>query len=213
MKYTIRRRFYSLPEIATTDAVTERLAYTWNAIGLVFGLSAYRRLALVIFVPALTLYAFGLPVSYTGGTIGLVSLRLLTPALALLSLALAAALSLALTMTVFAYRATADRRSCGLTAGAMLSSLLPTSLCCTPVVPTLLALAGASTPRIFSLAGPVQGFFATYELPILVMALALMLSATHLAAKSLSGIDPLALLYLVAHPAKNLEPFLVGACG
>ena len=57
-----------------------------------------------------------------------------------------------------------------MTFGAMHSSLSPAGICCTPIVPSLLALAGASTPQIFGLTGRIQGFFATYELPILVFA-------------------------------------------
>ncbi len=104
-----------------------------------FEFPAYRRLALATFLPTLTLYVFTLPATYTGGVIGLVSLRYLNLELALLSLALAAALSLALTLNVYAYRRAGDRRICGVTAGAMFSSFLPASICCTPVVPALLA--------------------------------------------------------------------------
>ena len=162
-----------------------------NAIGLVFRQPAYRRLALTIFVPTLALYAFTLPATYTGGTIGLVSLRYLNFELMLMSLALATALCMALTLNVYAYRVAAGRRSCGVTAGAMFSSFLPPSICCTPVVPTLLAILGASTPQIFGFAGRVQGFFATYEMPILTLALALMVFAVHLAAMNISGVSPL----------------------
>ena len=93
----------------------------------------------------------------------------------------------AYSLNVYAYRAMADRRSCRVTAGAMFSSILPTSICCTPVVPTLLAVLGASTPQIFGIGGQIQGFFATYEMPILMLALAFMIFAVHLAAKDFSG--------------------------
>ena len=156
----------------------------------VFEFPAYRRLALAIFIPALTLYGFTLPATFTGGVIGLVSLRYLNLELALLSLALAAALSLALTLNVYGYRRAGDRRICGVTAGAMVSSFLPASICCTPVVPTLLAFLGASTPQIFGFAGQVQGLFATYETPILMLALTLMAFAVHLAAKDISAGRP-----------------------
>ena len=175
-----------MSEIATTDTVTRSIGNTWNAVRLVLGLSPYRRLALTIFIPTLTLYAFALPATYTGGTIGLVSLRYLNLELVLISLAMAAALSVALTLNAYAYRVAADRRSCSVTAGALVSSILPASVCCTPVVPTLLAFLGASTPQIFAFAGQVQGFFATWEMLILALALALMVFAIHLAAKSIS---------------------------
>ncbi len=176
-----------MPIMAKLGAVIGSLRHSCDVVGLVFGLSGYRRLGFTIFFPALALYAFTLPATYTGGTIGLVSLRYLNLELGLISLALAAALSLALTLNVYAYRAMADRRSCRVTAGAMFSSILPTSICCTPVVPTLLAVLGASTPQIFGIGGQIQGFFATYEMPILMLALAFMIFAVHLAAKDFSG--------------------------
>ena len=176
-----------MSNIATTGAVTRSIRNSCNAIGLVFEYPAYRRLSLAIFLPTLTIYAFTLPATYTGGTIGLVSLRYLNLELGLISFALAAALSLALTLNVYAYRVMADRRSCSATGGAILSSLLPTSICCTPVVPTVLALLGASTSQIFGFGGRIQGFFATYEMPILMLALAIMVFAVHLAARGFSG--------------------------
>ncbi len=101
--------------------MTRGIKNSWNVIGLVIKLPAYFRLALTIFVPTLTLYAFTLPATYTGGAVGLVSLRHLNLELVLMALALASALSMALTLNVYAYRVAAHRRSCGLTAGAMLS--------------------------------------------------------------------------------------------
>ena len=176
-----------MPVMAKIGAVIGSIRQSCNVIRLVLGHSGYRRFGLTIFLPALALYAFILPATYTGGMIGWVSLRYLNLELGLISLALAAALSLALTLNVYAYRAAADRRSCSVIAGGMFSSILPTSICCTPVVPTLLAFLGASTPQIFGIGGQVQGFFATYEMPILLLALALMVFAVHLAAKKLFG--------------------------
>ena len=129
-----------------------------NAMALVFRARPYRYLAFGLFAFALTLYVFTLPAAYTGGVIGLISLRYLDAELLFFSVALAALLSLALTINVFAFRASIRQRTNGLTLGAALSSLLPASICCTPVVPTLLAILGASTPQIFGLTGRIQGF-------------------------------------------------------
>ncbi len=73
----------------------------------------------------------------------------------------------------------------------MLSSFLPATICCTPVVPTLLAILGASTPQIFGLTGRIQGFFATYELLILAFALVLLFVSLRLATRSILGVCPL----------------------
>lgn len=161
-----------------------------NTIGtlqLVFNERSYRFLALVIFVPTLALYAFTLPAAYTGGIIGLVSLRLLNGELIFFSIALAALLSLALTLNIYAFRASARRPSRGLTLGALVSSLLPAAVCCTPAIPSLLAILGASTPQIFGITGQVQGFFVTYESLFLAGALILLIFALFLSARTVSG--------------------------
>ena len=138
-----------------------------GAVRLVFQAKPYRYLALALFVLTLTVYAFTLPAVYTGGVVGFVSLRYLTAELLFFSLALAALLSLALSLNIYAFRTSMRRRAGGLTLGAALSSFLPASICCTPLVPSVLAILGASTPQIFGLTGQIQGFFASYELQIL----------------------------------------------
>jgi len=150
---------------------------------LAYGAPFYRFLALAIFAAAAGLYAFTLPAVYTGGVIGLISLRYLNAELLFFSLALAAAVSLALTLNIYAYRNYSSRRSSGVTVGAALSSIVPASLCCTPLLPALLALFGATTPQIFGINGRVQGFIASYETPILIFALLLLLYAIRLGAK------------------------------
>ncbi len=167
-----------------------RSAGVIDALGLVLGEWRYRACALAIFALALALYAFTLPAVYTGGIIGLVSLRYLDAKLLLFAIALSALLSLALTLNVYAFRASLRRRGGGLGLGAALSSLLPAGLCCTPVVPTLLALLGATTPQIFGLTGRVQGFFATYEPAILGFAIVLLLFSIRLAARPIMGACP-----------------------
>ncbi len=162
-----------------------------RAAGLVFRTPSYRYLAGGLFVLALTLYAFTLPATYTGGVIGLISLRYLDGQLLFFSVALAALLSLALTLNIYAIRESVRKAGRGLTAGALASSLLPASVCCTPLVPTLLALAGASTPQIFGVTGRVQGLFATYEPQILALALVLLAFSLHLAGRSILGSCPL----------------------
>ena len=158
-----------------------------SAIRLVLQSQPYRYLTLGFFVFALTAYVFTLPAAYTGGVVGLISLRYLTAELLFFSLALAALLSLALTLNIYAFRASIRQRSGGLSLGAALSSVLPATICCTPLVPSLLAILGATTPQIFGISGRIQGFFAIYELEILGFALILLLVSLHLAARNILG--------------------------
>jgi hypothetical protein len=164
---------------------------TRDALSLVFEGPSYRWFAIAVFAAAAVLYAFTLPAANTGGVIGLISLQYLNPELLFFSLTLAAALSLALTLNVYAFRVAATRRGEGVTLGAILSTLVAPSICCSPLVPTLLALFGASTPQIFGLTGRIQGFVSDYELHILTVALVLMIYAVHLAGRSVAGACPL----------------------
>ena len=158
-----------------------------SAIRLVLQSQPYRYLALGLFVLALTAYVFTLPAAYTGGVVGLISLRYLTAELLFFSFALSALLSLALTLNIYAFRGSIRQRSGGLSLGAALSSVLPASICCTPLVPSLLAILGATTPQIFGISGRIQGFFAIYELEILGFSLILLLVSLRLAARNLPG--------------------------
>lgn len=161
------------------------LADTVAAVRLVLAARAYRLLALALFVPLLALYAITLPATYTGGYMGWVSLRHMDLRLALFALGLSTLLSLVLTMNAYALRRSLRHAGKGLSAGAVLASVLPSSLCCTSVVPSLLALAGASTPQIFHLSGRIQGFIASHETAILGLSLLLLAWALGLASHNL----------------------------
>ena len=141
--------------------IRSALYETGSAVGLVLSRPAYRLLALIIFISALALYLFLLPTAFTAGSIGLISLRYLNAELVIFSLLLAGLLSLSLALNIYAFRSSARRKGSVLTAGALASSLLPSTLCCTPVLPTIMAFLGASAPQIFGLSGRVQGFIAT----------------------------------------------------
>ncbi len=173
------------------ETVREFWKRSMGAVGLVLHAPPYRYLALAVFALALTLYVFTLPAVYTGGVIGLISLRYLDAELLFFSVALAALLSLALTLNIYALRASIRRRSGGLSLAGVLSSFLPATICCTPVVPSLRAILGATTPQIFGLTGQIQGFFATYEPVILAFALVLLLVSLRLTTRSILGSCPL----------------------
>ena len=171
---------------------------TIAAAELVLRVSAYRVLTVCLFVLLLPVYLFTLPAVYTGGIVGLISLRYLNAELVFFSVALAGFLSLTLSLNIYAFRASVRGRGAGLSLGAMVASLLPTGVCCTSLVPSLLAVLGATTPQIFGLTGRIQGFFATYETAFLGGALLLVLISLRLAARSVMGFCPI--------PIGNAQP-------
>ena len=150
-----------------------------SAMTLVYRGAGYRLLTLGLFLAFLTLYLFLLPGAYTGGIIGWVSLRFLTPTLIFFAVLLSLLVSLSLTFSVYGFRGAASAKGQGASLLSVATSILPGLLCCTPLVPTLLALAGASTPTIFGLSGRIQGIFATYEVHFLAAAALLLLYALH----------------------------------
>lgn len=98
----------------------------------------------------------------------------------LLGFAIALGVGMALVLTVQLYavrRAAAARRAAagGAISGfAMLVSLLPTLLCCTPIIPTVLASVGLSAVSVYSTTGSLQHFFAVHETAFVVASLALL---------------------------------------
>lgn len=98
----------------------------------------------------------------------------------LLGFAIALGVGMALVLTVQVYalrRAAAVRRAAagGAVSGvAMAVSLLPTFLCCTPIIPTLLATVGLSTVSVYSTTGSLQHFFAIHETAFFLTSLALL---------------------------------------
>jgi len=78
----------------------------------------------------------------------------------------------------------AARGSEALTFGGALAALLPSSLCCTTLVPSALAALGASAPAVLHTTGRFQGFFAAYSNAFVAFAVLAVLAALWLAARS-----------------------------
>jgi hypothetical protein len=64
-------------------------------------------------------------------------------------------LVLLLNVLAFSMRANAQAK---LTVGSFLASLV-NGLCCTPLIPSLIALTGVSTPVLFRFVPPIEAFF------------------------------------------------------
>ncbi len=106
-------------------------------------------------------YLVMLPSSSVGG-FSLTAVQYLTPALALAAAALGYgfALMIAINISSLAQRSrTAE--AAGL--AGLLAAVLPGSLCCTSVVPSLLAAFGASVSTVIGTTGKIQSVFGLYE--------------------------------------------------
>ena len=129
---------------------------------------------IVVFVVALAFYAMLLPATSTGGAVGLVSLRFLTPGEFLLAAIMAILLALTVTLGIYGIRQGSRANPAGSVLGAILATL-PALLCCTPILPLGIATIASVLPAAGQLGLPIQGFIATHEGEIYAVAIALML--------------------------------------
>lgn len=147
--------------------MTKSLTHINDAVGIVFSSRAYVALGVASFVVLFTLYAFTLPATYTGGNVGLVSLQYLNVRLGLFAFIFSVAIALLVPFSVYAFR-THARNASAAAAGGIVGSVLPSLLCCSPLLPSLAALVGGVFPFAFGASGFLQGFIATYETEIYV---------------------------------------------
>ncbi|GAC1389542.1 MAG: hypothetical protein NVSMB31_05620 [Vulcanimicrobiaceae bacterium] len=130
---------------------------------------------------ATAFYLFMLPSPSVGG-FSLIALQYLTPGLALIAALLGFGLSATLAINITAFSMSASSNAAGL--GGFIASVLPGSLCCTSVVPSLLALAGASAPSIITSTGKIQSIFALHETTFLVLSVVGVITSVFLAARN-----------------------------
>ncbi|TAM24175.1 MAG: hypothetical protein EPN62_07670 [Candidimonas sp.] len=158
----------------------------FTALKLAWQEKACRWAAGVSFAVLLPLYAATLPASLTGGRIGWVSLRLLTPELGVIAFALALLLALTVTLMVRIV-GQGQRTSKGAATGGLLGglvALITPLLCCSPILPLALGSLAVTFPALAGAAsGGVQGFVATHEIQLLLAALALTALALYLNAR------------------------------
>ncbi|MGH8111781.1 MAG: hypothetical protein ACREPL_07600 [Rhodanobacteraceae bacterium] len=153
--------------------LSERALSVPRALRIVLARRSAMAIAVAVFVVFAFLYAMILPAEFTGGVIGLVSLRFLTPQLLVLALVMALLLALIGVLAVYGFRSGSGAKSAGGVIGAILG-ILPSLLCCSPVLPLSIAAVAAFLPAAGSLGMPIQGFIATHEFWIYGVAIVLM---------------------------------------
>ncbi len=150
-------------------------------------LSRRKYLAAFLMISALFFFAYGNLLSSS-------SINLSGPKVAMglniYSLVASASISilfaLSVAMSVFAFtRNSAPAGRLGL--GAAITAVIPSSLCCTTLIPSILAALGASTSTIISASGTLQGPFATYETPLIAISIALLFLSVTLTSRSIAS--------------------------
>jgi hypothetical protein len=153
--------------------IYERVSVVPRAIGIAFASRLAIAATAAVFLIIAAFYAMLLPAIDTGGAIGRVSLRFLTPGELALSLVMALLLALTLALSLQGMRQGAGARPTGGVLGAILATL-PALLCCSPVLPLSIAAMAAVLPAAGSFGLPIQGFIATHEPWFYGVAVALM---------------------------------------
>jgi len=92
------------------------------------------------------------------------------------AIVLGLAMGLVLSVQVYAMRKVVSARAASGAAGgvAFVVSLLPSFLCCTPIVPSVLAFVGVSGVGLYTTTGTLQHFFAVHQTEFLAASLVLL---------------------------------------
>lgn len=120
-------------------------------------------------------YSLLLPFDYTQ-RFELANWHYLNGGLLAWSIVLGVGMGLVASVQVYAMRRIARARAAAGTAGgvAFVASLLPSFLCCTPIIPTVLAFVGVSGVGLYGTTGTLQHFFAVHQTQFLAASLALL---------------------------------------
>jgi hypothetical protein len=162
----------------SADLTVRRRVSSWSALLEVLGSPARRAGFAVLAAAVALLYTVLLPFDYTQ-RFELANWQYLNPGLLTWAIVLGVAMALVLSVQVYAMRRVAVARARTGAAGgvAFVVSLLSSFLCCTPIVPTLLAFVGVSGAGLYSTSSNLQYFFATNQTGLLAGSLALLVAS------------------------------------
>ena len=135
-----------------------------NSLIAVMGSPWRLTLFMLVTVAVSMLYTVLLPFAYTQ-RVELANWDYLTLGMLIWAVLLGIGMSLVVSIQIYAMRKIVVRRAAAgsLSGAALVASLLPSFLCCTPVIPTLLAFIGVGGMSLYDTTGALQHFFATNQ--------------------------------------------------
>ncbi len=101
------------------------------------------------------------------------------------SIALGIMLAMSVSLNAFAISKSIKSGS-KMSIGAAVASIAPVTLCCSSIVPNLLATIGMSASAIISTSGAIQGPLATYEPVLMVISLTLLALSIYTTSKNIA---------------------------
>jgi hypothetical protein len=167
-----------------TASQLDRLHCERFAVEATFAGRAYIALFLSLSISISALYLFLLP-SLPLGALVPYAIRFITPVQAAFALVFGVLLSLVVTLNVYAFRMRASSVK-GVTAGSIIASLV-NGLCCTPLIPSLIAMTGASTPVLYEISPRLQAFFELNSQYFYALSVALLLISVHYLSRSITA--------------------------
>jgi hypothetical protein len=163
--------------------LANRFHYERYALSTLIAGRAYLSLFLVLSISISVLYLFLLP-SLPDGALVLYAINFITPIQAVFAPIFGVLISLVVTLNVYSFRIHASSAK-GVTVGSVLASLV-NGLCCTPLIPSLLALSGASTPVLYAISPRIQAFFEFNYPYFYVLSVILLLVSVHYLSRNIS---------------------------
>jgi hypothetical protein len=148
-----------------------------NALRLAFSEKKYIATFVALAATISILYMYLLPSLPDGVLIAPYAINFITPLQEGFALVFGVLFSLVIVLNIYAFRmhASSGKR---LTIGSVLASLV-NGLCCTPIIPTLIALSGATTPILFDYSPKIQAFFEFNYPYFYLLSAALLLISVH----------------------------------
>lgn len=128
-------------------------------------------------------YLFLLP-SLPDGTFSSYAINFITPVQITFSFVFGICFALIIVLNILAFK-NKTSTSKKLSIGAVFATLV-NGLCCTPVIPSVIALTGASTPLLFEYSPPIEAFFENYAVYFYVLSALLMFVSIHYISKRIS---------------------------
>ena len=154
-----------------------------DALKIVLKITSYRWITIISFLLFLLLYLTTLPASYIGGYSSFEALEYLNPTLIGFSILMSALVALMMPLIIYLIRQGQKSSKSSATGGLLIGVLAP-MLCCSPILPIAIGFIASALPMLGGTFGiKIQGFIATHQIELFIVASLLLFFALYQNAK------------------------------
>lgn len=165
--------------------IMEKITGKRSAILEVIGNKVYLSIFILLFLASFIAYAYVLSSSALNLSPEKIIFNLDIEAISI-SLIISLLISISITLNIFSF-ANGINSNTKFSLGSIIGGIVPFFICCSSLIPSLLALFGASASAIIFTTGKIQGPFATYESLFISASIVLLIFSIYLASRSISG--------------------------